>query len=316
MIVPGQAVWAQSDLRDMLGTLAQTVLEQQQAEHQRALWAGVVQNGSAAAYRQYLDTYPQGPNAATARAELAKLERGQAAAQVESRLALTQTQRMNIQRRLAALGHYRSGIDGVFGAGTRRAITAWQNATGNTATGYLTAEQSQTLLSGASAQPARPPASDGATTSPAQGELNLRLTRAQRVQIQRDLTTLGHDTRGVDGLFGSGTREAIRAWQRSKSQTATGYLTANQVAALRTDASDTRNTPAPIASAALDEDLLGLTRPERVEIQEQLIALGYLSGNADGIFGPHTRSAITRWQRDNGSTGNGYLTAEQVRVLR
>ena len=46
--------------------------------------------------------------------------------------------------------------------------------------------------------------------------------------MQAGLTRRGFDTRGVDGSFGRGTRNAIAAWQQANDLTATGYLTANQ----------------------------------------------------------------------------------------
>ena len=134
---------ADQKLGEVIGTIARTVLEQQQAEHERALWAGVVENGSAAAYRQYLNAYPQGPNARTAREKLTRLEAATAAetraAQAEAALGLTQADRLAIQRRLAALGLYKSGIDGVFGGGTRRAVAAWQKSRKLTGTGRAAA---------------------------------------------------------------------------------------------------------------------------------------------------------------------------------
>lgn len=50
-------------------------------------------------------------------------------------------------------------------------------------------------------------------------------------------------------------------------------------------------------------------------IQEALNALGYDVGEADGIFGPRTRSALRDWQRGNGLTSDGYLTDNQVNRL-
>ena len=56
----------------------------------------------------------------------------------------------------------------------------------------------------------------------------LNLSREQRRAVQAGLTRRGFDTRGVDGSFGRGTRNAIAAWQQANDLTATGYLTANQ----------------------------------------------------------------------------------------
>jgi peptidoglycan hydrolase-like protein with peptidoglycan-binding domain len=64
-------------------------------------------------------------------------------------------------------------------------------------------------------------------------EAALGLSRTQRQQIQRDLTILDYNTRGIDGIFGPGTRGAIRGWQESRGLDATGFLTGPQIAVLR-----------------------------------------------------------------------------------
>lgn len=326
---------AEPDLREVVGTIARQLLEQQQGAQERALWDGVVANGSAAAYRQYLDTYPQGPNARTARERLERLTAGSAggsggggttapvseAARVEAQLGLTRSDRIAVQQRLAADRYYTSGIDGVFGAGTRRAITAWQRANGYGQTGYLNRTQLTALTGRTEARPdpATPtptPAPGDSATAAARAELNLGLTRAERVQIQRNLIALGYDPKGADGLFGAGTRDAIRAWQRNTGLAATGYMTTAQIQSLRADAEARGSETAGDRAAAVDEDLLGLTRAERTTLQQRLIQLRYLSGQADGIFGATTRRAIARWQGDNGLSETGYLTAEQVRTLQ
>jgi peptidoglycan hydrolase-like protein with peptidoglycan-binding domain len=68
----------------------------------------------------------------------------------------------------------------------------------------------------------------------------LNLNREARRAIQRDLPILGHATRGIDGIFGSGTRAGITAWQASAQQEASGYLTDAQIASLA-DAAKLRN---------------------------------------------------------------------------
>lgn len=289
----------------------------------------MVANGSAAAYRQYLDTYPQGPNARAARERLERLTAGSGggsdaapvseSARAEAQLGLTRSDRVAVQQRLAAGRYYTSSIDGDFGAGTRRAITAWQRANGYGQTGYLNRTQLTALIGRTEARPdpATPaPAPRDSATAAARAELNLGLTRAERVQIQRNLISLGYDPKGADGLFGAGTREALRAWQRNTGLAATGYMTTEQIQSLRADAEARGLETSGDRAAAVDEDLLGLTRAERTTLQQRLIQLRYLSGEADGIFGATTRLAIARWQGDNGLSETGYLTAEQVRSLQ
>ena len=65
-----------------------------------------------------------------------------------------------------------------------------------------------------------------------EAEEALGLSKADRQEIQRDLAILGYDPRGIDGIFGNGSRNAIRAWQGDRGFDPTGYLTGNQITAL------------------------------------------------------------------------------------
>ena len=63
-------------------------------------------------------------------------------------------------------------------------------------------------------------------------EERLNLSRDARRVIQRHLTVLGYNTRGVDGIFGGGTRRAVANWQQQNGFPQTSYLTADQIAIL------------------------------------------------------------------------------------
>lgn len=65
----------------------------------------------------------------------------------------------------------------------------------------------------------------------------LGLTRSARREIQADLTLLDYNTRGVDGIFGSGSRGAIMNWQQENGFPQTSYLTADQISMLDAQAS-------------------------------------------------------------------------------
>jgi serine/threonine protein kinase len=60
----------------------------------------------------------------------------------------------------------------------------------------------------------------------AEQALNLPTMERQRLQVA--LTALGFDTKGTDGAFGPRSREMIAAWQKARSQMATGFLTSSQ----------------------------------------------------------------------------------------
>lgn len=60
-------------------------------------------------------------------------------------------------------------------------------------------------------------------------EAALNLNRGARKAIQENLTLLGYNTRGIDGVFGRGSRSAIAAWQRDQGIEVSGYLKAGQI---------------------------------------------------------------------------------------
>ena len=71
-------------------------------------------------------------------------------------------------------------------------------------------------------------------------ERALGLDRAARRVIQQGLAAAGFDPGEADGVFGPGTRAALRVWQTSRGDVATGYLNRLSVAALRADVEATR----------------------------------------------------------------------------
>ena len=80
-----------------------------------------------------------------------------------------------------------------------------------------------------------------APETPAEIEDALNLDRNTRTRVQINLQVLGFNPRGVDGIFGPGSRAAIRDWQLSRGFQPTGFLSGNQVNALENQADRRRN---------------------------------------------------------------------------
>jgi peptidoglycan hydrolase-like protein with peptidoglycan-binding domain len=182
----------------------------------------------------------------------------------------------------------------------------------------VNAEQALKRL-GASANPYNPPATSAGNQSAPVTEASIGLGRTQRILIQKQLSVIGYPTGVADGLWGSKTRSAIARWQAANKLPATGYVTAQQVGLIGQQAgSNVGSTPTgPVAgNDAVEEQLLSLTYAERREVQSRLTTLGYSTGGTDGVFGPNTRRALASWQRDGGMRASGFLTADELRVLR
>ncbi len=113
-----------------------------------------------------------------------------------------------------------------------------------------------------------PAASDGAAV-----EAGLGLTRAERRQVQQGLTAAGFSPELADGLFGEGTRSALREWQASQGEAATGYLDAESARILLALGSE-------LESGRLFRDELGLggQGPEMVVIPAGRFRMGCVSG--------------------------------------
>ena len=62
-------------------------------------------------------------------------------------------------------------------------------------------------------------------------------------------------------------------------------------------------------------DEAGMSKEDRMRVQEALQRLGYYKGGVDGIFGPLARAAIRRFQGDIGAKKTGRLTAQEASRL-
>ena len=95
-------------------------------------------------------------------------------------------------------------------------------------------------------------------TAPERIEASLQLKRPERRRIQRHLAAGGFDPGPVDGLFGRGTRNAIRRWQAARGAPATGYLDADAAKALLAAGE-------PDTEILRDKYILGLSRALKAE---------------------------------------------------
>lgn len=78
---------------------------------------------------------------------------------------------------------------------------------------------------------------------------------------------------------------------------------------------DSLRSDNPEDRAKATEEALNLSRDRRRQIQRHLVLLGYETKGIDGLFGPATRAAVTRWQKDRELPATGYLIAPQLERL-
>jgi peptidoglycan hydrolase-like protein with peptidoglycan-binding domain len=66
---------------------------------------------------------------------------------------------------------------------------------------------------------------NGSTPGPSTGTILKKGSRGSEVQIlQRKLTSLGYSTKGVDGIFGANTDQAVRQFQKARHLAVDGVV--------------------------------------------------------------------------------------------
>ncbi len=198
---------------------------------------------------------------------------------------------LQLQKRLQELGYYSSRLDGVCLSDDVTAIRNFQSANGLKVDGKA-GYQTQLCLYSASAVP-------GNYVGSTNRVLRYGDEGADVMALQNRLISLGYLTGNADGKFGGKTREALIAFQKANGLVRDGVAGAKTMQALQssTVVSNTVQSTTPLKLGSVSEAVKSL--------QNRLIALGYLKGKADGIFGAKTSLALIAFQKANGLKADG-----------
>lgn len=300
------------------------------------LWEGAQALDTADAYRNYLTRYPDGAFVDQAEALVLEIttQPDRADRLAEEALSLSRDERRDIQRDLTILDFDPRGIDGIFGPGSRSAVTNWQQQNGFSQTSYLTREQ----ITQMDAQAARRAAELEAEAERARAEKE-RLDRAFWAETgsQGDEPGLrAYLERFPDGSFAAEATEQLSTIERAKGEaaaaedkaaweqaadtnTARAYRTYLQVfpagafAAEATARIETINRPEPSDDVAIAaEQALGLDRITLRLIEARLNQLGLEPGDVDGGFDRDSRRAIRNFQRDRELPVTGFINEQTI----
>ena len=118
----------------------------------------------------------------------------------------------------------------------------------------------------------------------------------------------------MDGHFGRGTEDAVKAYQESIGLEADGKAGTLTLNALYDGGGG--ELPRPFATATSSTTLQYGDSGERVRLlQEALKELGYTIGTVDGKFGLVTRTAVIAFQRAKGITADGLAGTKTLDLL-
>ncbi len=133
-----------------------------------------------------------------------------------------------LQKKLTSLGYDTKGADGVFGANTEQAVRQFQAAHSLVADGVVGPATRKALegTTGSTTPPTTPPSNPPSTGTALNSSGILKKgSRGNAVQeLQQKLTSLGYNTKGVDGIFGANTEQAVRQFQAAHNLAADGIV--------------------------------------------------------------------------------------------
>lgn len=228
---------------------------------------------------------------------------------------------LRLQQRLTELDYYTAAMDGVCKDDDVAAIKAFQRANGLDVDG-VAGYDTQSKLYSLSA------ITDGGDM--AGGTVDSYTTLRKGMfgetvrEMQQRLIQLGYLAQGEDdGNYGTGTAEAVYAFQKRNGLVRDGVAGSNTLAKLYSSSAVTP-TPQPEATTPAPDKTIIIATSKTLRkgdvnssvkaMQERLIALGYLTGSADGNFGAQTYKALKAFQTSNsleadGIAGKATLTA-------
>jgi len=213
----------------------------------------------------------------------------------------------SLQRKLIALGYLKGTADGSFGAATKAAVIAFQKnndltADGRAGTGTLNKLYSKDVVSAGGSDSSSDNATSTGYTTLKDGDEGASVKK-----LQQKLKQLGYYTGSVDGSYGTGTENAVRAFQRANKLTVDGKAGPTTQRLLYGG-----NATAADTSSTLETGDSG----SRVrELQQALYELGYYQASINGYYDKNTSNAVREFQINNGLSVDGKAGKKTLELL-
>ncbi|MGI6686831.1 MAG: peptidoglycan-binding protein [Christensenellales bacterium] len=213
-----------------------------------------------------------------------------------------------LQERLVDLGYYSIVPDGIYDSNDIAALRQFQRNNGLTVTGIADLGTQQVLYSVYAVNEGGQVPSPGVLPTLAPSLLKMGMGGEAVQAMQSRLIALGYLQGNADGIFGTQTAKALSNFQRANNLSADGIAGSQTLTALygaNAIANAPAATPTPSPESITGNLKLGATGSEVTALQQRLISLNYLTGVADGIFGPRTAMALQDFQQKNNLVMDG-----------
>lgn len=239
-----------------------------------------------------------------------------------------------LQTSLVTIGYDTNGVDGRFGAGTQRAVIAFQKAQGLKADGLAGTKTLQLLASLASAasssgsgSSSSSSSSSGSSSSSNSGVYSRTLRKGYTgddvLALQVKLQELGLYSGLLDGVYGTGSVAAVKSFQNKnglKADGLAGLQTFNKLFSSSASGSGSSSSSGSESSSSSSSSgtyislRLGDQGSDVKAMQSALKNLNY-NVSADGTFGALTQAAVIAFQTRNNITIDGVAGAKTQTLL-
>lgn len=131
------------------------------------------------------------------------------------------------------------------------------------------------------------------------------------LELQKLLQKLGYLTVTPNGYFGPSTLAAVKKFQAANKLDQLGVVGPGTRAALNAalGSGATQSTVSNAGTRYVFEHFMGVgdDDPDVIELQKRLIALGFMTGEPSGFYGPATETAVKKFQVARNLEPTGYV---------